>query len=158
MKLNKSPLVRAREWASDNAGPFAMGLTSTALGLGLGYFMWNDAALTGTRFLMAMLAAVIFALGGVMIMADALGYRRVMGRILAVVLWLMIGLVNFGVFTSPEVQCIQNLSLFGVPIVGSTPDPEQCRFMAIVTILPVDAVLLCGIGYYWWKGRSRSVR
>lgn len=156
MRIRQSRSVRARQWLKESAPQFVFGLCFSAVGLGLGWFLWSDPQLSGLRWFAVMLVCVLFALGGAILMTDALGLPRARGRILRATFWLMMFFANFVTFTSPEIHCRQQVALFGVPLLTAVPEPEQCRVMAILIIVSLDALLFGGAAWFWWKARVRK--
>jgi hypothetical protein len=94
---------------------------------------------------MALMAVSVFAFGGLHLLAVGLGYPRVSGILLQVILLALLGVFNWAAFFTTHFQCTQTVSFLGIEVVNRIPSEESCRNGMKVMVGTIDLVIVLGL-------------
>ena len=143
---------------SATAGKAFIGGGFMVLGVGVGYWMYRSPEGLNPEWglWIAEVVPAAFAIGGMFLVADAFGFRRLAVRLLQLLMWCMLLLAHWIAFFVTGAQCSVGLSLLGIDFLTVQPDDWMCRFVFLVIVLMVDVVAIF-VAVAGWR-RSRDAR
>jgi hypothetical protein len=140
------------------------GVVILGVGLGIGYLMYEhpEGLNPDWPIWLAALAPALFALGGLHMVSEGLGFPRfsiAMLRLIAVCFW---AIVNWAAFFTTHIQCIETVSFLGFEIFDRYPSEMECRNGLRVIIVCVDALIVLPVMVLAWrnlqKRRNKSAK
>ena len=143
-----------------NTGVFLFGVVALLVGLGTGWLMIaHPEGLNGSWPLgAALLVPAAFALVGLLLAAQGLGYPGLSAVLLRVLPVCFLAIANWAAFFTARVPCVQTVSFFGVPILQRYPSEMECRNSLRAIIGSMDAiVVLFFLALAWHRLRSRRI-
>jgi hypothetical protein len=134
------------------------GVVAVLVGLGSGFAMiaYPEGLNPAWPIGLALLAPVVFILGGLHIIASGLGYSRYSGILLALVALCLLAIVNWAAFFTETVQCRQSLSFLGVSILDRYPSEADCSDSLRIIIGSIDAFILIILAAFAWRRLGRT--
>jgi hypothetical protein len=134
------------------------GIIAILVGLGVGYLMLAFPENTNPNYpaWVALLAPLVFVLGGILACAHALGAIRVVGFAFAALALCLLALVNWGAFFSDSVRCRQSVSFLGVELFARYPSEADCQAGLRLIMMYVDAIVLVVLALAAWHKRKSS--
>jgi hypothetical protein len=144
-------------------GPLVVfGLISLVVGLASGCLIYTHPEGLNPEWPMgmALLAVSVFAFAGLHMIAVGLGYPRVSGIIVQVLLVAFFGVFNWAAFFTTHIQCIDSLSFLGIELLRHIPSEESCSNGLKVIVGTIDLLIFLGFVVYakqrWQRSRSAS--
>jgi hypothetical protein len=143
-----------------NRGLIFFGIVVLVVGLGAGYLMYAypEGLNPEWPIWMAALAPAMFALGGLHMVAEGLGYPRLSIAMLKVIVVCLWAIVNWAAFFTIHIQCFETVSFLGVAILNRYPSEMECQNGLRVIVACIDALIaLPSIAFArrkWQKMRS----
>lgn len=137
-----------------------LGIVFLLVGLGTGYLMVSHPQGLNPSWPLgaALLAPAAFALGGLHMVAQGLGYSKLSAAMLKAIMICFVAIANWAAFFTARVPCRETASFFGVPILRRYPSEIECRNSLRAIIASVDTVVvLFFIALAWRKLRSRRI-
>src|SRR5215468_7257053 len=91
------------------------GIVAVLIGLGSGYAMveYPEGLNPAWPIWMALVVPLVFVVGGLLIIANGLGYPRFSGVMLTIVALGLLAIVNWAAFFTSHIQCRQAISFLG---------------------------------------------
>ncbi|MEO8741202.1 MAG: hypothetical protein ABI537_16070 [Casimicrobiaceae bacterium] len=130
-----------------------MGCAFLLLGFGVGFMMYLQPEGLNPEWGLwaAELVPVIFALAGIYIIADAFGYPRVAVRMVQGLLVGMLSLLHWIAFFVTDGQCSASFAFLGTVLAGRQFDAWVCRFVLLLFVGVVDAVIVMPAAIQAWR-------
>jgi hypothetical protein len=130
-----------------------LGAAFLLLGVGIGYWMFRqpEGLNPDWNIWVAELAPATFAMGGIYLISDALGYPRFAVRFLQAIMVAFLIMLNWYAFAVAEPTCTQAISFLGYEILRQNPGPGACRFVLVIFTLTVDAIVVIPAAMYGWR-------
>jgi hypothetical protein len=136
----------------DRAGiPF--GVFAIVLGLGLGYLMlaFPEGVSPGYPIWVALLAPLAFLLGGLLLIAHALGVPGFAAFAVKALALCLLAIVNWAAFFTSHVQCRVIVSFLGVAVVERYPNEVECQESLRIVMACMDLPILIVILAFVWR-------
>lgn len=131
----------------------AFGLFTLIVGVGIGYLIYTNPEGLNPEWpiWMALLAAAVFALGGLLIIAEALHQTRLSIAMLRAILFCFWAIIHWAAFFTTHIQCRVTASFLGAPIVGWYPSEMECRNSLRAIVAGIDALVVISVGVFAWQ-------
>lgn len=135
-----------------------MGFGFLLAGLGVGVMMYLQPEGLNPAWPLwaAELVPVMFAIGGVYMICDALGYLGVAARLLQALLVCMLVVLHWIAFFVSDGQCSASLGFLGISLTGWQLDAQVCRFVLLLFVGTIDAAIIIPAGIQAWRRRRES--
>jgi predicted branched-subunit amino acid permease len=136
------------------------GVISLVVGLGSGYLVYTHPEGLNPEWPMgmALLAVSVFVFAGLHMIAIGLGYPRVSGIIIQVILLAFFGVFNWAAFFTTHYQCVETVSFLGFQIFSHVPSEESCRNGMRVIVGTIDVIIVLGLVAFakqrWQRSRN----
>lgn len=135
----------------------AFGMVALIVGVGSGYFMYTRPEGLNPEWpiWMALLAPVVFTLGGLHMIAAGLDRPRLSNAMLIAVVVCLWAIVHWAAFFTTHIQCVATVSFLGAKVVDWYPSEAECRnsLRVLVAVLDVLVVIAAGVS---WRGYRAS--
>lgn len=129
------------------------GLFTLIVGVGIGYLIYTHPEGLNPEWPigMALLAAALFVLGGVLIIAETLGQTRLSIAMLRAILFGLWAVIHWAAFFTTHIQCRVTVSFLGLAIVGWNPSEMECRNSLRAIVGGIDALVVIVVGVFAWQ-------
>lgn len=139
-------------------GLVLFGILALVTGFGIGAMMYAhpEGLNPSWPLWMAMVAAAVFVLGGVHMVAAGLGLPGIARATLGGAAVCLLAVANWAAFFTKNVQCVATLSFLGESVLTRYPSEAECRWSLRVLMSGFDALLLLLlVGAFVWRKRQR---
>jgi len=135
-----------------------LGIVAVLVGLGSGYLMvqYPEGLNPAWPLWMALVAPVVFVLGGLLIIANGFGHSRYSGIMVAGVVLCLLAIVNWAAFFTSHIQCRQAISFLGAALVERYPSEVECRNSLRTFVTFIDAVVLIPLAVFVGRKLARA--
>lgn len=133
-----------------------MGFAFLLAGLGVGVMMYLQPEGLNPEWPLwaAELVPLLFAIAGIYLICDALGYLGVAVRLLQVLLVCMLLVLHWIAFFVTDAQCSASVGFLGIPLAGQQLDDWVCRLVLLLFVGTIDAAIIIPAGIQAWRRRS----
>jgi ABC-type cobalamin transport system permease subunit len=131
----------------------AFGLFTLIVGVGIGYLIYTHPEGLNPEWPMgvALLAAALFVLGGLLIIADTLQQTRLSIAMIRAILFGFWAMIHWAAFFTTHIQCRGTVSFLGAAIVDWHPSEMECRNSLRALIGGIDALVVIPVGVFAWQ-------
>ena len=138
----------------------AFGVLAILAGAGVGYLMlaFPEGANPAYPIWIALLVPLAFVLGGVLMLAHALGYSSLSTIAVTAFALCLLAIVNWAAFVAGHVQCRVIVSFLGSAILAKYPSESECRESLRVVIACIDLVVLVPVLVFAWRKMAGAAR
>jgi len=128
------------------------GIVALLVGLGGGYLMleYPEGLNPAWPIWIALVAPIAFALGGLLLIANGLGYPKFSGIMVTAVTLCLLAIVNWAAFFTSHIQCREAISFLGAAILERYPSEVECRDSLRIVVACVDTALLIPLVALVW--------
>jgi hypothetical protein len=139
-----------------NPAGLAIGIVAIIAGLAIGALMLAFPGGLNPAYpaWIAMLAPLVFVLGGVLVCANALNRPAVVGAAFKALALCLLALVNWGAFFSNSIQCLETVSFFGIEVLQRYPSEADCQAGLRIILAFLDAVIVIAVAVFLWRSRA----
>jgi hypothetical protein len=136
-----------------NRAAIPFGIVAVLIGLGSGYAMvaYPEGLNPAWPIWMASVVPIVFVSGGLLIIANGLGYPRLSGILVTVVALGLLAIVNWAAFVTSHIQCREAISFLGAAILERYPSEVECRDQLRIVIASLDTVILIPLVVFVWR-------
>jgi|SRR5215472_6912896 len=130
-----------------------LGIVAVLIGLGSAFAMieYPEGLNPTWPIWIALLAPIVFVLGGLHIIANGLGYPRFSGIMVTVVALCLLAIVNWAAFFTSHIHCREAISFFGAAILERYPSEDVCRDQLRIIVTCLDTVVLIPLIVFVWR-------
>jgi hypothetical protein len=128
----------------ETVGKMAMGGLFLIAGVGVGYMMFLQPEGLNPEWGLwaAEVAPAMFALAGIYLISDALGYPRFALRLLQVLLVVLLLMLHWITFFVTGGECTATFSFLGLSVLTEQLDPVICRWLFMVAVAVFDVIFI----------------
>jgi hypothetical protein len=143
----------------ETVGKIFMGVAFLIAGIGVGYMMFLQPEGLNPEWGLwaAELAPAMFALAGIYLISDALGYSRFALRLLQALLVCMLLLLHWIAYFVTDAKCTATFSFLGLSVLTEQLDTVVCRTLLLVAVAVIDVIAIALPALFAWR-RWRSSR
>ena len=129
------------------------GIVALLIGLGSGYLIveYPEGLNPAWPIWIALVVPIVFVLGGVLIVANGLGYPKFSGIMVTIVVLCLLAIVNWAAFFTSHIQCRETISFLGVAILERYPSEDVCRDQLRIIVTCLDTVVLIPLIVFVWR-------
>src|SRR5262245_38772372 len=133
-----------------NRAAIPFGIVAVLVGACTGYLMveFPEGLNPAWPIGMALLVPAVFVLGGLLVIANGLGYPRSSGIMLTAVALCLLAIVNWAAFFTDHIQCRRAISFFGVTVLERYPSEAECRDSLRIVVACIDMAALILLGAF----------
>ncbi len=131
----------------EKIGLTLFGFLFLIVGLGVGYMMYTQPEGLNPEWplWLAMTAPVVFAFGGLHLLATGLGFPRLSIVMIQAVLIAFFGIFNWVAFFTAHIQCTESVSFLAIEFVRNIPSEEACRNGMRLIVGSIDLIVFLGL-------------
>ena len=136
-----------------NRAAIPFGIVAVLVGLGSGYAMveYPEGLNPAWPIWMASVVPIVFVSGGLLIIANGLGYPKFSGILVTVVALGLLAIVNWAAFFTSHIQCREAISFLGAAILERYPSEVECRDQLRIVVASLDTVVLIPLVVFGWR-------
>jgi hypothetical protein len=128
----------------EKAGLTFMGVAMLCAGAGIAWLFYAhpEGFHEGWTIWVAWIVPALFVLAGLHLLGTALNYPGIAMMTLRIIPIALLLLINWAVFFTPNVQCVETISFLGFTVLQRYPSNEECRLGVMIIVGTIDAAIV----------------